>query len=149
MKRFKPIRFCLFAILATAFLQGCATIEITPRGAMDGMTVDGYDGKDLRHVYVSNGGYYLFSWWPLAMGDIRWDEKKQDIRGGTTLFREQGTLQDVEELLAKIAERENCDLVGVVALDDERMNNTIIVNYVETIYCGLLVSRNGGSAETK
>lgn len=110
-------------------------------GAMDGMNVDGIDGTNLRHVYVSNGGYYLLSWWPLVMGDIRWNDKKKDIRGGITLFREQGTQQQVEELLVKIADRENCDLVGVIPLDDERMCQAIVINYVETIYCGLLRPR--------
>lgn len=156
----KPIGICVFAILAALFLQGCATVEITPLGAMDGMSVGGVDGKNLRHVYISNGGYYLLDGWPLAMGDIRWDEKKQDIRGGTTFFREQGQLHDIEEVLVKIAERENCDLIEVTSLDESSLNAidvtspvtwfTWIFTYVETTYCGVLVPRDSApSADEK
>ena len=60
-------RTLLFA--AVALLAGCFSMDIATTDALQNSALSSRDGKVLEHVVVSNYGWYLFNWIPLACGN--------------------------------------------------------------------------------
>lgn len=50
-------------------LAGCFSMDIATTDALKGSSLSSEDGKVLEHVVVSNYGWYLFNWIPLACGN--------------------------------------------------------------------------------
>ena len=107
----------LAALLAAAFAVGCAHVDISSPKSLSGLDVLGSPTRADRQVVVRNSGIHAFWWFPLASGDMRWDDEKNDIRGGTDFFDNHCSVTDCMNALQKIAERENCDLVDVYFTD--------------------------------
>ncbi len=99
---------------ASVLLGGCSTVIISSPGTLSGVDVKGADGKADRVIMVANEGYYLFQWLPLVAGDVTWNEKDNDLSGGTKLFSNQLKADRMIEAISRYAARENCDLVDVV-----------------------------------
>ncbi len=149
MKTILPL--CLAAFLGA----GCASVEITPKGTLRGLDVQGANGKADRQVAISCGGYYLFDRWPLVCGDVRWNDAKNDWNGGSAWFNDVGNLAAAHALLLKIAERENCDLCDVVYNDhsNTKLDLTslqgwvsLLVNCTEISASAVLVPRDQSGA---
>ena len=60
-------RTLLFA--GAALLAGCYSMDIATTDALQNSALSSRDGKVLEHVVVSNYGWYLFNWIPLACGN--------------------------------------------------------------------------------
>ena len=60
-------RTLLFA--GTALLAGCFSMDVATTDALQESALSSRDGKVLEHVVVSNYGWYLFNWIPLACGN--------------------------------------------------------------------------------
>lgn len=102
--------------LATAmalFTTGCATVEYSPANAFTGVTVKGVDGQVREHVVIDTTGYYLFNTLPLVSGDVRWDERRRSIKGGTSFFRNHVRESKLQDALVNLAKSRNCDLADV------------------------------------
>ena len=60
-------RTLLFA--AVALLAGCFSMDVATTDVLQNSALSSRDGKVLEHVVVSNYGWYLFNWIPLACGN--------------------------------------------------------------------------------
>ncbi len=116
MKTLK-LRHVLFAFGAIAALltTGCATVEISSPNALDGVEIKGSKPGDVNRVIVlENDGYFLFSYIPLAAGNMKWSAANQDIKGGPCFFSSETVAQPMLDTLYHYANRENCDVVDVI-----------------------------------
>ncbi len=109
----KPVVGSL-AIAATLAFAGCAHVSMSSPGTLSGVDVIGSPTQLDRQVVVRNSGAHLFWTFTLESGDLRWDEEKNDIKGGIVLFDDYCGNDDCYDVLLRIAEREKCDLVDVV-----------------------------------
>lgn len=107
----------LLALLAAALATGCAHITISSPNSLSGLDVLGSPTPADRQVVVRNSGIHALWWFSIMTGDLRWDDEKNDIKGGTAFFDNHCTSQDCMYTLQNIAERENCDLVDVYFTD--------------------------------
>ena len=99
------------AALLVSLGTGCASITYSTSGALNGVTVKGVEGgKPLQTVMINTTGFYLFWTVPIVSGDLRWDEEKKSIVGGTSLCQDQVGFAELQSALLKIAESRNCDL---------------------------------------
>ena len=105
------------ALLAAALAAGCAHVDISSPNSLSGLKVIGSPTQADRQVVVRNSGIHVLWWFPLASGDMRWDDETNDIKGGTDFFDNHCSPSDCMNVLEKIAERENCDLVDVYFTD--------------------------------
>ena len=110
----KIVGAALFA-LATA---GCASITYTSPGTLDSVSVKGMRGnKDAQAVLIDTTGYYLLWTIPLISGDARWDEETKSIKGGSSIFTDHVTVNELQSTLLKLADARNCDLAEVYVHD--------------------------------
>lgn len=107
----------LVALLSVALAAGCAHIDISSPKSLSGLQVVGSPTQADRQVVVRNSGIHVLWWFPLASGDMRWDEEKQDIKGGLDFFDDHCNTAVCMDVLEGIARRENCDLVDVYFTD--------------------------------
>ena len=107
------------SLCAAAVVSGCASVSYSSPGSLDGITIKGASGKPGQLVYIETTGYYFLWTLPLATGDLRWNADKMSIEGGTVLFRDMVSLDDVQNALVKIAESRGCDLVVVSYYDSD------------------------------
>ena len=107
----------LAALLSVALAAGCAHIDISSPKSLSGLQVVGSPTQADRQVVVRNSGIHVLWWFPLASGDMRWDEEKQDIKGGLDFFDDHCNTAVCMDVLEGIARRENCDLVDVYFTD--------------------------------
>ena len=119
------------AAAALCFAQGCATVNFTAPGSLDGIVVTGAAGKPSQIVMIDTVGYYMFWTIPLASGDLRWNEGSQSIEGGTALFKDLVGLDEVQNALNKYAESRNCDLADVSFYDSD-------TSYAGPSYSGII-----------
>lgn len=116
----------MLAVLATA---GCASVEISGPASMRGLDVQSATTRPERHVVVRNSGFHFIAATFLT-GDLRWDDEKQDIKGGSRWFHD-CTNHDCYVALQEVARRENCDLCDVI------MNENSVINFNMTSYQGV------------
>jgi hypothetical protein len=105
--------------LAASMAAGCATVTYSSPGSLDGITVKGVDGKVGQAVLIDTSGYYMFWAIPLVSGDLRWNDEKKSIEGGTSFFSDQVGVEELQTALLKIAETRNCDLADVNYFDGD------------------------------
>ena len=98
---------------------GCATVYRTTPGALTSIGYKDANAIPLEHVYITTTGYYCLWTVPLASGDLRWNEEKQSINGGTCLFSDQVGVNELQDALLKIAESRNCDVIDVMFDDSD------------------------------
>ena len=108
------------AAVALLVAQGCATVKYTSPGAMDGIDLDGANGRpSSQQVFIKVSGYHMFWTIPLFCGDIRWNPKTESINGGVAFFKDLVGLEEVQDVLIGIAESRNCDAVDISFTDSD------------------------------
>ena len=105
--------------LAASMAAGCATVTYSSPGSLDGISVRGVDGKVGQAVLIDTSGYYMFWTIPLVSGDLRWNDEKKSIEGGTACCSDQVGVEELQTVLLKIAETRNCDLADVNYFDGD------------------------------
>lgn len=100
----------LFGALA---LGGCAQIDWSSPGSLSKVEVLGATTKCDRQIVIRNTGFYALGF-TLISGDLSWDEKKRDIKGGPKFITDMSRIEWCYDALQHIAKRENRDLVDVV-----------------------------------
>ena len=115
---FRPLAFVgAMALLAGA--AGCATVYRTAPGSLTGMGYKGVGSTPLEQVYITTEGYYCLWSIPIMSGDLRWNEEKQSINGGTRLFCDMVSAAELQNALLKIAESRDCDVIDMVIDDSD------------------------------
>jgi len=76
----------VIAGLALAALTGCASVERTSPGMMDGLDVVGGEGPALQTVCVRNSGIALFHAIVAECGDVSYNKATHEMEGGMTFF---------------------------------------------------------------
>ena len=107
------------AALIASVAAGCASVTYSSPRALDGVSVKGVDGKVGETVLIDTSGYYMFWTIPLFSGDLRWNDEKKSIEGGTSFFSDQVGIEELQAVLLKIAETRNCDLADVNYFDGD------------------------------
>lgn len=150
-------KMCKLAALSMVVLAtGCAHVNLSSPNSLAGLDVMGSPTPADRQVVVRNSGFHFFWTWPLVSGDMRWDDEKNDIKGGSAFFADHCNNQACMNVLQRIAERENCDLAGVYytdmtesAFDVSSVSGLFgwLVGLYEVQACGILRPRAGATAE--
>ena len=83
------------------------------------MNLKGTDGRPSQIVVIETTGYYLLWAIPLCSGDVRWNEEKQSIEGGFSMFKDHVSIENLQRAITNYADRRNCDLVDVLYNDDD------------------------------
>ena len=108
------------AMLLAAVFAGCATVDYSSSGKLSGITVKGVEGAESGQVVsITTTGYYMFWTIPLASGDLTWDYEKNDVKGGTSLFSDHVSFNELQDTLLKIANVRNCDLADISFCDSD------------------------------
>ena len=70
------------AVVLAAMVSGCATVNYSSPGALNGVAVEGSENAASgQAVAITTSGYYMFWTIPLVSGDLRWDTGSGEIRG--------------------------------------------------------------------
>ena len=148
-------RTLLFA--NAALLAGCFSMDIATTDALQGSALSSRDGKVLEHVVVSNYGWYLFSWIPLASGNARPDaffpwkffsnQVKSDLLHDRLMAHAAAQNADVKDLSFIRSEKVCFDLPGT----DFPVPIPYILCYREIQFSGVLMQHKAPelSPETK
>jgi hypothetical protein len=108
------------AVVLAAMVSGCATVNYSSPGALKGVAVEGSENAASgQAVAITTSGYYMFWTIPLVSGDLRWNDQTKSIEGGTSFFRDQVGLGELQNALIKLAESRNCDLAEVYYNDSD------------------------------
>ena len=108
------------AALVASVAAGCASVTYSSPGMLDNVSVKGVEGrKPGQAVLIDTTGFYMFWTIPLVSGDLRWNEQKKSIEGGSSFFKDQVGVNELQTALLKIAESRNCDLVDVYVRDSD------------------------------
>ena len=135
----KRIMMKIGAAALIASVAGCASVTYSTPGKMDKVAVKGVKNVEgAQFVMIDTSGYYMFWTIPLVSGDLRWNAQKKSIEGGTSLFRDQVGLGELQSALIKLAESRNCDLAEVYFYDSD-------ATYAGVSYSGAIGSCFGSS----
>jgi hypothetical protein len=127
------------AALIASLAAGCASVTYSSPGMLDNVSVKGIEGRKAgQTVLINTTGFYMFWTIPLVSGDLRWNEQKKSIEGGTSFFRDQVGVDELQTALLKIAETRNCDLADVYVQDSDS-------SYAGPSYGGLVGACFGSS----
>lgn len=127
------------AALIASMAVGCASITYSSPGALKDVSVRGVkNAEGAQFVMIDTSGYYMFWTIPLVSGNLRWNDQKRSIEGGTSLFRDQVGLGELQNALIKLAESRNCDLAEVYYNDTD-------ATYAGVSYSGAIGSCFGSS----
>ena len=108
------------AALIASLAAGCASVTYSSPGMLDNVSVKGIEGRKAgQTVLINTTGFYMFWTLPLVSGDLRWNEQKKSIEGGTSFFRDQVGVDELQTALLKIAETRNCDLADIYVQDSD------------------------------
>ena len=106
--------------LIASMAAGCASVTYSSPGALKGVSVKGVKNVEgAQFVMIDTSGYYMFWTIPLVSGDLRWNPAKRSIEGGTSLFKDQVGLGELQSALIQLAESRNCDLAEVYFNDTD------------------------------
>jgi len=108
-----------------AVLAGCASIERTSPGMMDGLDVVGGDSPALQTVCVRNYGMGLFYICTAICGDVDYNKAKHDIKGGFLLFNDTCNCADCYRTLQAVANDEGKRLTNVNFFNNSLPNQGI------------------------
>ena len=128
------MRTILTSILIVAFavlITGCATITSVPYDTLDGVKLDGTNGKPSEVVFIESTGFYILWQVPIFSGDIRWNSEKKSIEGGVSFFKDHVSLANLQTAITNYADSRNCDLVDVIY-------NNANASYAEASEVGLI-----------
>lgn len=125
-------QFALLVVLATT---GCASVEISKPKSLKGIDILGATTQADRQVVVRCSGFHFVSA-TFLVGDLRWDEKERNIRGGSRWFHDCNT-HDCYKVLQEVARRENSDLVDVI------LNESSSIGFNTTSYQGIFYALFG------
>lgn len=103
----------MVAGLGVTVLSGCASIERTSPGMMDGLDIVGGDSPAVQTVCVRTSGFGLFYICTGICGDVGYDKSKHDIEGGCLLFSDKCNCSDCYRTLQAIANDEGKTLTNV------------------------------------
>ena len=127
------------AALIASMAAGCASVTYSSPGALKGVSVKGVKNVEgAQFVMIDTSGYYMFWTIPLVSGDLRWNPEKRSIEGGTSLFKDQVGLSELQSALIQLAESRNCDLAEVYFNDTD-------ATYAGVSYSGAIGSCFGSS----
>ena len=108
------------AALIASIAAGCASVTYSSPGMLDNMSVKGIEGRKAgQAVLIDTSGFYMFWSVPIVSGDLRWSAEKKSIEGGTSFFKDQVGLGELQSALMKIAESRDCDLAEVYYSDSD------------------------------
>ena len=108
------------AAIIASMAAGCASVKYSSPGMLDNVSVKGIEGRKAgQTVLINTTGFYMFWTIPLVSGDLRWNEQKKSIEGGTSFFRDQVGVDELQTALLKIAETRNCDLADIYVQDSD------------------------------
>jgi len=96
-----------------ALLTGCASIERTSPGIMDGLDVMGGDTPAETTVVVRNSGFCLFYITTGICGDPEYNFEKHNIEGGILLFQDECNTGNCYVTLRNVAKDEGKQLTNV------------------------------------
>ena len=134
----KTIQTGVAAFLASV-AAGCASVAYTSPGMLDNVSVKGIEGRKAgQTVLIDTTGFYMFWTIPLVSGDLRWNDRSKTIEGGTSFFKDQVGLAELQNALIKLAESRNCDLAEVYYNDSD-------ASYAGVSYGGAIGSCFGSS----
>lgn len=105
--------FGILTFFGALVFAGCAQIDLSSPGSLAKVEVLGATTRCDRQIVIRNTGFYAFGY-TLISGDLEWDEKKHDIKGGPKFFTDMSRIEWCYDALQHIAKRENRDLVDVV-----------------------------------
>ncbi len=135
----KRIMMKIGAAALIASVAGCASVKYSAPGALNGVAVKGVKNADgARLVIIDTSGFYMFWTIPIASGDLRWNDQKKSIEGGTSFFQDQVGLDELQNALTKLAESRNCDLAEVFFNDAD-------ASYADVSYSGAVGTCFGSS----
>lgn len=136
--RLKGMAAAGMAAAMAVLAPGCASVECSSPNDLADVTVKGVAGQAREHVVIDTAGYYLFGVIPLATGDVRWDERRRSIKGGTSLFRDHIGEAKLQNALVNLAKSRDCDLADVsYYADGETFANC------DNCFLGALLYRSG------
>ena len=116
----KSIKTLASAVMFVAMAAGCATVNYSSPGKLDGISVKGIEGRQAgQQVVISTSGYYVLWTVPLFSGDLGWNPDERSINGGFSFFSDQVGINELQTALLKIAESRNCDLANVHYVDTD------------------------------
>ena len=99
---------------------GGASVTYTSPGMLDNVSVKGVEGrKPGQVVLIDTSGFFMFWTIPLVSGDLRWNDQNKSIEGGTSFFKDQVGLAELQNALIKLAESRKCDLAEVYYNDSD------------------------------
>jgi len=142
----------LFAGLALATMAaGCNTVVISSPGTLRGIDVNGAGGRADRVISISNEGYFLFHFLPLATGSTDWVPEEKRMSNGSEFFSNHLSGDRMMRAMCRYADSLDCDLVDIVVIDKNECPlglmgiqdwiNTVIA-YRDITYSGVLCPRN-------
>jgi len=99
--------------LALGLLVGCASVERTSPGMMDGLDVVGGETPALQSVCVRNSGIAMFHAIVVECGDVRYNKKKHKMEGGMRFFDYQCDCHHCYKTMQDIANDERKALTNV------------------------------------
>jgi len=103
----------MLAGLGLVMLTGCASVERTTPGIMDGLDVVGGDTPALQTICVRNSGIALFHAIVAECGDVRYNKEKHDMEGGMVFFDYQCSCYDCYKTMQDVANDERKSLTNV------------------------------------
>ena len=104
----------ILIVAVAVLITGCATITSTPYDTLEGVKLEGTNGKPSEVVFIESTGFCILWQVPLCSGDIRWNEEKKTIEGGVSFFKNHVSLANLQNAITKYADSRNCDLVDVI-----------------------------------
>jgi len=103
----------ILAGLALAVLTGCASLERTSPGMMDGLDVVGGDMPAEQTICARVNGFGLLYICTLICGDVEYNKASHGVTGGFLLFRDKCNCADCYRTLQAIANAEGRELTNV------------------------------------
>lgn len=103
----------IFGFVLALFFVGCMTARISSPDSLKGVKIKEADDRPGRALVVASEGYYLFQIIPLVSGSLQWNDKRNEPKSDFSFFRHELSAQNFIDLMTKIADRENCDLIDI------------------------------------
>lgn len=115
----------VIASLLSTLLVGCASIERTSPGMMDGLDVIGGNSPAEQTVCIRAYGIGLLYLCTAICGDVEFDRKNHTIKGGFLLFRDKCNCSDCYRSLQAVANDEGKRLTNVNFFNNSLPNQGI------------------------
>jgi len=147
----------LFAGIALAAMAtGCSTVVVSSPGTLRGIDVNGAGGRADRVISISNEGYYLFHFLPIATGCVEWMPAEKRIGEGFEFFSNQLSGDKMMDAMCRYADSMDCDVVDIVVNDKNECPLGVlgiqdwistVIAYRDIVYSGVLCPRKRSGRE--